>query len=108
MTGESERLWASRPAPHRVLLQALRLVAKGRVLIAVGIAIVCYGLGLANGVWLGSYRGRVADENYWDLRKSHAALVDFIQKHFPKASLTTGWQAAVFMDNKEKERKREP
>ena len=104
MTDDAERLWASRPAPHRVLLQALRLVAKGRVLIAIGIGIVCYGLGLANGVWLGSYRGRVADENYWDLRKSHAALVTFVQQQFPKAFRTTAGQAAVIVDRLDKER----
>ena len=108
MTDESEGLWASRPAPHRVLLRAAVQVGKARVLLAVGIAVLCYGLGVASGVRLSSYRGQVADADYAEQRMRLVTLERFIQQQFPKALLTTGMQAAIAMDNKEKERRQAP
>ena len=108
MTDESERLWASRPVPHRVLLQAAVQIGKARVLLAVGIAVLCFGFGVVSGVRLSSYRGHVADQDYAEQRQRLVHVEQFLQQQFPKALLTTRMQAAVAMDNKEKERRQVP
>lgn len=108
MIDESVGLWASRPAPHRVLLRAAVQIGKARVLIAVGIAVLCYGLGVASGVRLSSYRGQVADADYAEQRKRLVHVEQFLQQQFPKALTTTWMQSAVVMDAKEKERRQAP
>ena len=104
MTDESERLWASRPAPHRIIQQAAVKIGKARVLIAIGIGVICFGFGMVAGVRLTSYRGQVVDEDFWALRKSHAELVKFVQARFPKSLTITKVQAQSIVGQLEKDR----
>ena len=108
MTEESERLWASRPAPHTVIQRAVILTGKARALICVGCILVGYALGMVSGVRLSSYRGQVADENYWEARKRLVVLEQFVTDHHPKALNTTKAQARVSAATIEKERRQAP
>ena len=67
------------------------------------VALLC-ALSFAGGVVVGSYRGRVADENYHAVVLRINAIEQFTQEHHPKSLRTTRAQSAVLIDQAEKRR----
>lgn len=65
-------------------------------------AVIVYTLGFHNGLLLGSYRGKVADENYAEVVRRVNALEEFTQGHHAKLLRTTGGQAAIIAQGLEK------
>ena len=69
---------------------------------ALGIVAVLCALSFASGVMLGSYRGRVADENYHAVILRINNLEQFTQEHHPKSLRTTRAQAIAIIGNGER------
>ena len=70
--------------------------------IVVSVVVLLCALSFAGGVVLGSYRGRVADENYHAVVLRINNLEQFTQEHHPKSLRTTRAQAIAIIGNGER------
>ena len=65
---------------------------------ALGIVAVLCALSFAGGVMLGSYRGKTADENYYEWGRRLNILEREYERDHPKRLRTTRAQAAVLVE----------
>ena len=92
------------PVEVRLFPSLAKYARRAWWLIALSVVVLLCALSFAGGVVLGSYRGRVADENYHTVVLRINSLEQFTQEHHPKSLRTTRAQSAVLIDQAEKRR----
>jgi len=96
------------PITKRMFPTLAAYARKMRWLGFLAVAVIVYTIGFHNGLLLGSYRGRVADESMttWG-REFHQFKEDYL-KHHAKALMITKAQARVVVQQKEDLREEKP